>query len=306
MIVYGAFWPLALLLRSALASPDEVPKAPPPCPEEGICRAPEDWRFAWVSDPKKRKVVAYEVGVEHLRKDEKARFGGEVTVFLSNGEVRRGKGGSTEQAAYGCAGKLLRPSFQLNGPALDVHRGSWALVYAGAAKERPPLEDPRRISGRIRPEYAPSWLRAALADWKLPSYAKGAAPNDSIVPLEIDGDPEPEYWVTRTYTREKYEEPAPRMYASFALFDKDGKGAKALLLVEEDECDCLCRDGGCGCCRWDEVTTTPVALFDLEGDGISEIILERHYRVGQYRYELWRYNGRSFVPTSLFYEDGSC
>lgn len=290
----------------AQAQPEIARPAPPgPCPKEGPCRPPDEWRLAFASAPKAGQITLYEVSQEHLRADEIARYAGEVSVFLLDGEVQRAKGGQWEDAAFGCQGKLPRPSFTVTDKPLDLRRGAWALVYLGEA-EPAPRGAPRRIGARLKPEEQPAALQAALRAWTLPAWATGAEARDAVLPLELDGDPAPEYWVTRHYRRATHEEPAARMYSSWALLDLDGDEARFLHQENEDECDCLCRDGGCGCCRWDEISASPAALFDVDQDGYAEIVIERHARVGEYRYELWRFSAHGFTRTRLFYEDGSC
>jgi hypothetical protein len=283
-----------------------APRLPGPCPEDAPCFPPDEWRLGFVSSPKEGKVTLYEVSREHLRTAEVSRYQGEASVFLLDGEIQRAKGGFWEQAAFGCQGKKERPTFQVKGKSLSsLRRGAWALVHVGEGEPAPP-GPARRIGARLPPELVPSSLRDALTAWELPTWAQGATPQDAIIPLELDGDSAPEYWVTRHYRRSEHETPAPRMYSSWAIFDLTDAGAHRVYQQREDETDCLCRDGGGACCRWDETSASPAALFDADQDGNTEIVIERHARVGQYRYELWRFTGKELLPTRIFYEDGSC
>jgi hypothetical protein len=297
--------PIAPLLLWAQSKPIEaVVTLPPPCPEKGPCRAPEEWRLAWLSSPKEKRWTLYDVSAEHLRQEEKDRWSGVVTLFVRNGERLVAEGGSVASVSYGCAGKQERPSFVSKSTPENSYKGYWALVTPG--EKAPSAATINRYVGkRLKPALIPVALQNALDAWTKPEWASDTTVVDAVLPIEMDGDEYPEYWVTRTYKRATYEEPAKRMYSSWAIFDLSG-GAKMLAEEIEDECDCLCRDGGCGCCRWDEVTTVPQAIFDADLDGFSEIILEKHQRGGLYRYELWRFDGKTFYQTNLSYEDGGC
>jgi hypothetical protein len=304
-------WLLPLLLPLLLLAQDEpsppsMPTLtlPTPCPERGPCLAPEDWRLAWLSSVKDKRWILYDVSEDHLRQEERERWSGLVTLFLRNGERLVAKGGTSTAANYGCPGKKERLSFTSKELPEDLGKGSWALVTPG---EQPlsAASTNRFVGRRLKPELIPASLQRALDDWKKPSWAKDTTIIDAVLPIELDGDEYPEYWVTRTYRRAKHEEPATRMFSSWAIFDLAGS-AKMLAEEPEDECDCLCRDGGCGCCRWDEVTASPQALFDADLDGFSEVVIEKHQRVGIYRYELWRFDGKKFYKTRLVYEDGGC
>jgi hypothetical protein len=300
-------WPLCLLLPLFLlaqSQPSPTLALPEPCPPRGPCLAPEDWRLAWLSSVKEKRWILYDVSEEHLRQEEKERWSGPVTLFLRDAERLLAKGGTSNPAGYGCPGKLPRPSFTSQALPADLGKGSWALVTPG---EQPlaAVSTPRTIGKRLKPELIPITLQSALNDWKRPAWAEETTVIDAVLPIELDGDEDPEYWVTRTYRRAQHQDPALRMFSSWAIFDLAGS-AKMLFEEPEEECDCLCRDGGCGCCRWDEVTTSPQALFDADLDGFSEVVLERHQRVGIYRYELWRFDGKKFYKTRLSYEDGGC
>ncbi len=303
------FWPLLFLLLLPLwllaqSEPSEKIILPEPCPEKGPCLAPEDWRLAWLSSAKEKRWILYDVSEDHLRQEEKDRWSGPVTLFTKNGERLPAKGGTSDLAGYGCPGKELRPSFTSKALPPGAFKGTWALVTPGE-KPLSPESGERILGRRLKPELIPAVLQKALDDWKKPEWASDTTVVDAVLPIEIDGDEFPEYWVTRTYKRAVHEDPAKRMFSSWAIFDL-ASGAKILAEEPEDECDCLCRDGGCGCCRWDEVTTSPQAVFDADLDGFSEVVLEKHQRVGIYRYELWRYDGKKFYKTRLFYEDGGC
>ena len=306
------FWPALLLLLPLLLvaqnepTPTSLPaiELPGPCPERGPCRAPEEWRLGWLFSVKDKRWILYDVSEEHLREEERRRWSGPVTLFIRNGERLAATGGTTNLAGYGCAGKAARPSFTSKELPEGLGKGSWALVAPG---EQPlsAATTARYVGRRLKPELIPVTLQRALDAWKKPAWADDTTVVDAVLPIELDGDEYPEYWVTRTYRRAIHEEPATRMFSSWAIFDLAG-GAKMIAEEPEDECDCLCRDGGCGCCRWDEVTASPQAIFDADLDGFSELIIERHQRVGIYRYELWRFDGKKLYQTSLFYEDGGC
>lgn len=241
-------------------------------------------------------------GVLHLSRDD-ARFQalaartpllaekGVYTAYLPDGSRLTGEAQGAVVFPGGCAALSVAPLIKLSAPLPE--EGTPLLLYAGLAERGPSvarMQEPTRELPEGLRDFFSSRLRGALS--AMPHGAEAFY----VVPLALDGDATPEYFVARAVFEPLGEEGARKVVLESFWLDPSDREVRVLsheppYALPQEDIYSFSRAGG-----WEIFLSPPVLLTDLNGDNLAEIV-----RQSVEGYELWLFDGKRLVPGGVGY-----